>query len=94
MSKIINYNHAYLDLPVEGVDLILKSLELFYFNINHCWCSNYFKSSDDMICLVYHLYFIILEQYKGQYSSTNRIELPSNLKKKFKEKDFDKIFFA
>lgn len=64
-----------IKLHTHEIELILKSLELFNFNLNNCWVSNVnnekMKNRSDVI---FYLYHSLLEVYTRDYEVDYRIK--------------------
>lgn len=84
MKKIYNKNDV-INLTVSAfdVELLLKSLELYNFNLNNCWCRNVNKEETQRRNdIIYYLYHSLLHVYTREYSPDYRIKIS-------KEKNYD-----
>lgn len=84
MKKLLNENNS-INLVVSSfdVELLLKSLELYNFNLNHCWCRNVdIEETNRRNDIIFYLYHRLLDVYTREYSADYRIKVS-------KEKNYD-----
>lgn len=65
------------------VELLLKSLELYNFNLNNCWCRNVdLEETKRRNDIIFYLYNSLLDVYTREYTPDYRIKIT-------KEKNYD-----
>lgn len=84
MRKIFNSNDMIsLNISAFDVELLLKSLELYNFNLNNCWCRNVdLEETKKRNDIIFYLYHSLLDVYTREYTPDYRIKIT-------KEKNFD-----
>lgn len=75
-SDSVSFNFEIFDVEV---DLILKALELFNFNLNNCWVRDIDEDKKELRNdTIFYLYNRLLECYTGKYDVDTRIKLSKN----------------
>ena len=84
MKKIYNHKDMIsLTISTFDVELLLKSLELYNFNLNICWCRHVNKEETKRRNdIIFYLYHSLLDVYNREYEADYRIKVS-------KHKNFD-----
>ena len=81
MKKIFNNKDIIcLNINAFDVELLLKSLELYNFNLNNCWCRNVdLEETKRRNDIIFYLYNRLLDVYTSEYTPDYRIKITKKI---------------
>lgn len=81
MKKIFNNKDIIcLNINAFDVELLLKSLELYNFNLNNCWCRNVdLEETKRRNDIIFYLYNRLLDVYTREYTPDYRIKITKKI---------------